>query len=323
MEMTRMDIVYHPIVLEHATINHPENKSRILSLGDLPVTPLPTDESLLTLVHPQHYIDEVKNACITSTPLDADTQTSPKSFNAALYAVAATVRASEIDGFAVVRPPGHHAYTDYARGFCLFNNIAIAAQKLVNQGKRVFIFDFDGHLGDGTEEFFYSTNKVLYLSLHQFPAYPQKGTIDEIGEGEGKGFTINVPLPPKSGDDIYLRAVQKIMPIARSFAPDVVAVSAGFDAHHADPLLDLALSVNCYYALGKQLKENFPHVFATLEGGYNTDFLPKCFYNFLDGVNAKQQRFTEDATESTILTMEQFETDLDHLMMNLKPYWKI
>ena len=318
-----MDILYHPIVLEHVTVSHPENKERILSLGDLPVTELSGDPSTLTLVHSNQYIESVKLACITSAPLDADTQTSPKSFDAALYAVAATIRASETDGFAVVRPPGHHAHTNYARGFCLFNNIAIAVQRLVTQGKKVLVFDFDGHLGDGTEEFFYTKNNVLYWSLHQFPAFPQAGTVDQIGEGGGVGFTINVPLPPKSGDDIYMRAVKKIVPIVKQFHPDVVAVSAGFDAHHSDPLLNLNLSTNCYFELGKLLAENFSHIFATLEGGYNTEFLPKCFYNFLDGVNGKPQRFSEDSTESTILTMESFETDFDRLLTNLKPYWNI
>ena len=318
-----MDILYHPIILEHETVNHPENKSRITSLGNLPITELPLDESPLSLVHTKEYITEVKAACAASRPLDADTQTSPKSWDAALYAVAATIKASQTNGFAVVRPPGHHAHANYGRGFCLFNNIAIATQQLVNLGKRVLIFDFDGHLGDGTEEIFYKTNKVLYWSLHQFPAFPQKGTVDEIGDGEGKGYTINVPLPPKSGDDLYLRAVKRILPIAKQFAPDVVAVSAGFDAHRLDPLLDLELSANTYFELGKILKENFINVFATLEGGYNIDVLPKCFYNFLDGINGKPKTYSEDPTESTILTMEMFELDLDKLIKNLKPYWHI
>ncbi len=318
-----MDIIYHPVVLEHLTVNHPENNQRILCLGDLPVTELPYSTDPLTLVHPQQYINEVKRACETSTPLDADTQTSPKSWDAALYAVAATIRASETNGFALVRPPGHHAHASYGHGFCLFNNIAIATQKFVRDGKRVFIFDFDGHLGDGTEEIFYNTDKVLYFSLHQFPAFPQKGSVDEIGAGAGTGFTINVPLPPKSADDIYLQAIQTLLPVAKQFKPDVVAVSAGFDGHKLDPLLDLELSVNTYYEIGTLLRNNFPEVFATLEGGYNTDILPRCFYNFLDGINGNPKRFLEDTTESTILTMEAFELDLEKLVHNLSPYWKL
>jgi len=318
-----MDILYHPIILEHETLNHPENKGRISCLGDLPITELPLDETPIHLVHTKEYINEVKEACTASRALDADTQTSPKSWDAALYAVAATLKASQTNGFAVVRPPGHHAHAHYGSGFCLFNNIAIATQQLVNLGKRVLIFDFDGHLGDGTEEIFYKTNNVLYWSLHQFPAFPQKGTVDEIGEGEGRGYTINVPLPPKSGDDIYLRAVKRILPIVKQFAPDIVAVSAGFDGHRLDPLLDLELSASTYFELGKILRENFSSIFATLEGGYNTEVLPHCLFNFLDGVNGDPIRFSEDPTESTILTMETFELDLEKLITNLKPYWHV
>lgn len=318
-----MDIIYHPIVLTHDTGNYPENRTRITSLGSLPVTDLPASETDCTLIHTQEYVNKVKQACVRSEQLDPDTRTSPKSWDAALYAIAATIKASQTDGFAVVRPPGHHAHATYGKGFCLFNNIAIAVQKLVNDGKRVLIFDFDGHLGDGTEEIFYKTNKVLYWSLHQFPAFPHQGSVDEIGENEGKGYTINIPLPPKSGDDIYLRAVKKILPVAEQFAPDVVAVSAGFDGHRLDPLLDLELTCNTYYELGVILRENFSNVFATLEGGYNPDVFGKCLFNFLDGVNGKPKRFSEDATESTILTMEAFEIDLDKLVKNVSPYWKI
>lgn len=318
-----MDIIYHPIILEHRTVNHPESGSRITSLGELPVTELAVSEGPLTLIHSPQYVQFVKSACLTSIPLDADTQTSPKSFDAALYAVEATIKASETDGFAVVRPPGHHAHPNYGHGFCLFNNIAIAVERLVQKGKRILIVDFDGHLGDGTEDIFYESDRVLYWSLHQYPAFPQKGYVNEIGSGKGIGYTINVPLPPKSADDVYLRGIKRILPVAKQFAPDAVGVSAGFDGHHADPLLDLNLSVDCFYEIGKILKENFPHIFATLEGGYNTDYFPKCFYNFLDAVNGKPKRFSEDATESTILTMETFENDLDALVGNLKPYWSV
>jgi acetoin utilization deacetylase AcuC-like enzyme len=318
-----MDIIYDPVILEHVTLNHPENKERILSLGTLPITPLPLNEEPLSLIHSTQYIDHVKTLCAANEPLDPDTQTSSGSFRAALYAVAATMKASQTGGFAVVRPPGHHAHKNHGSAFCLFNNIAIATQQLVLEGKRVLIFDIDGHLGDGTEEIFYSSNKVLYWSLHQEHAFPEKGKIDEIGAGDGAGYTINVPLPQKAGDDMYLSAVSRLLPIAKQFSPDIVAVSAGFDGHHKDPLLQLNISVNCFYQLGKMLKEQFTNVFATLEGGYNTDYLPKCFYNFLSGIHGTDKLHTEDDTESTILALETFETTLDQLAQNLKPYWLI
>jgi acetoin utilization deacetylase AcuC-like enzyme len=318
-----MDIIYHPIVLAHDTGAHPENSARITSLGNLPVTELPLSEEPILRVHTREYVDMIKQACLTSTPLDRDTAVSPKSWDAALYAVAATIKASEVGGFAVVRPPGHHAHPMKAQGFCLFNNITIAVKKLVSEGKRVLVFDFDGHVGDGTEEFFYCTNRVLYWSLHQFPAYPMKGSVDEIGDGEGKGYTINIQLPIKSGDDIYRRAIQKVLPIAKKFAPDIVAVSAGFDGHKRDPLLDLDLTVDMYYELGVMLRENFSNIFATLEGGYNTEVFPKCVYNFLDGVNGKPKQCTEEQIDSTILTIESFEITLDRLIKNLSAYWNI
>jgi acetoin utilization deacetylase AcuC-like enzyme len=316
-----MEIIYHPIILEHLTNNHPESKERILSLGSLPITNLPLSEEPLSLIHTMEYIQHVKNLCAKSLPLDPDTQTSPGSFNAALYSVAATIKASEIGGFAVVRPPGHHAYPDHGSGFCLFNNMAIATEQFVRNGKRVLIIDIDGHLGDGTEHIFYSSNSVFYWSLHQENVFPPAGTIDQIGDGNGAGYTINIPLPILARDDMYLTAVRRFLPIVKQFHPDVVGVSAGFDGHHSDPLLRLNLSVDCYYELGRILKNEFINVFATLEGGYNTNFLPKCFMNFLNGINGKDKLYSEETSESTILALETFNTSLDQLLAYLKPYW--
>ncbi|MBU0472466.1 MAG: histone deacetylase family protein [Nanoarchaeota archaeon] len=302
---------------------HPENKKRLEVFGNIKETEVPNGEEYLKLFHTKKYIDYVKKMCLKEGHTDPDTIVSKKTYETAIHAVGATIKACEKNDFALVRPPGHHAHPDRSSGFCIFNNISIATKKLLNEGKRVLIFDFDGHAGDGTLKHFYNTKEVLYMSLHQFPAFPNTGTENQIGEGKGKGYTVNVPLPPEAGDDIYIEAVKKIIPIAKQFKPDIVALSAGFDSHQYDLLLDLRLSINTYYWLGKIIRKEFKNVFATLEGGYNIDILPKCVYNFLDGINGKKQRFKEAKTDSKFITIQEFQGRMALLEHNLSKYWNL
>lgn len=318
-----MKLFYNPVFLEHDTGMHPENKKRLTSLGDLPITKLESGEKYLKLVHSPEYIEKVKRVSESGGGhIDAETVVSSGSYNAAIYAVGATIMASETGDFALTRPPGHHAHIDRSSGFCIFNNIAIATQYHVNQGKKVLIFDFDGHLGCGTVKFFYESDQVLYWSLHQYPAFPGGGAADEIGAGKGKGYTINVPLPAGSGDEIYMDAIETFLPIAKKFDPDIVAVSAGFDSHQYDLLLDLRLSLNAFYNTGLILSENFDNIFATLEGGYNIEMFPKCLYNFLDGINHDKMKFEERATDSMIQTYYEYEGRKALLEQNLRKIWK-
>ena len=316
-----MKLLYNPIFLNHDTGMHPENRKRLECLGDLEETNIIDGSPFLTLVHTPDYLQAVRRACEQGDYLDPDTMTSSQSYQIAIDAVGATIMAADSGDFAVIRPPGHHAYPTHASGFCLLNNVAIAAQKLANEGKKVLVLDFDGHLGDGTFNYFYNQDQVLYISMHQYPAFPGMGKADEIGAGKGKGFTVSIPLPPGSGDDIFERTYDIFLPVARQFNPDVVAVSAGFDAHQYDPLLNLRLSVNSYYDLGKLLRSEFKTIFAALEGGYNIKELPKCLFNFVDGVNGTPQRFTEKRTDSEILIIEEYEIRESVIQSYLSKFW--
>jgi acetoin utilization deacetylase AcuC-like enzyme len=321
-----MDIIFNRIFLEHDTGMHPENRTRLDACGNLPETEIISGEEYLTLVHRADYVAYIREVCEKGGGyLDPDTIVSPKSYEAAVKAVGATITASETGGIALGRPPGHHAYPGHASGFCVFNNIAIAAQKLVNEGKKILIFDFDGHLGDGTASYFYDSDRVMYWSVHQYPAYPGGGSEHEIGGGAGKGYSINVPLPPGSGDDILFNMFDRyrFLDIAKKFNPDVVGISAGFDAHQYDFLLGLRFSMNAYYKMGKLFKEVFGNVFATLEGGYNVEYFPKLLHNFIDGVNGAEMKYEEQSTESTKQVINEFEARAAALEKNLLEVWKV
>lgn len=318
-----MELVYTPDCLLHDTGSHPECIERLDAFNNCANSVELNGETFLELVHSKEYIEKVKHHSAESRPLDGDTLTSTHSYRAACAAVGASLTAAISGGFALVRPPGHHAYAQRASGFCLFNNIAIATRYLTNQGKRVCILDIDGHLGDGTSSIFYQDSNVLFCSLHQYPAFPGTGWVDEIGSGPGKGYTINIPLPAGSGDDIFWKGLDYALPITRTFEPDIVAVSAGFDAHQADPLLQLGLSLDCYYQCGSWLKNNFKEVFAVLEGGYNLDVLPKAILQFVDGFNNKQQRNSEGTTTSNQGAISTFDRNIEQLHHILKSYWPV
>ncbi len=318
-----MPILFHPVVLEHKTGLHPENPKRLLAFQEMEPSELYNGREYLSLVHTPTYLEYVEATCSVGGHVSPETIVSPGSFKAASYAVGASIAAARQGGFALIRPPGHHAYADRGTGFCLFNNVAIAAKYLAQQGKRVLILDFDGHLGDGTSHIFYGDDQVLFWSLHQYPAFPGHGFVDEIGEGKGKGFTINVPLPPGSADDIFLKAIEEYLPIALEFKPDVVALSAGFDAHQYDLLLDLRLSTDGFYQLGKLLRSNFSSMFACLEGGYHVEEMKKCLEAFLAGIQGEENPAPEEPTLSGLRVWETFEINLYAGLARLRPYWEV
>jgi acetoin utilization deacetylase AcuC-like enzyme len=281
-----MDILFNSKFLNHNTGSFAEGPYRIEAFQSKVEDVDSNGEPYLSLVHTDAHISLVRDACENSRVL-AEVQLGPESYEAACSAVGLSVLAAERGDFAVVRPPGHHAKADRADGFCLFNNIAIAAEKLVTEGKKVFILDIDAHHGGGTQEIFYDSDRVLFCSVHQQFAYPWSGLADETGEGKGRGYTMNFPLPANSGDSKLMEVVDLAIARAKDFKPDVVGVSAGFDGYIDDRLLDLRYTLDGYYQVGKKLSASFDHIFAVLEGGYHLD-IPACVEHFIKGVNKEK-----------------------------------
>ncbi len=242
--------------------------------------------SALEAVHSPDYLDGLEELSASGGGyVDFDTALGPDSLEAAKLAAGAAIGAvdSALSGtaaFAIARPPGHHAGRAYGMGFCLLNNAAIAAEHALTRGAgRVAILDWDVHHGNGTQDVFYSSSEVLYLSVHQSPFYPGTGDAREVGEGRGEGFTVNVPLPARSGENLYAEAFAGLfIPILREFRPDLLVVSAGYDAHAADVLGGMRLESASFGRFAAGLASLAREVGAAplvlvLEGGYNLDAL--------------------------------------------------
>jgi acetoin utilization deacetylase AcuC-like enzyme len=292
--------VFDPVYLEHDTGTHIENKRRLEAvmtgldwkgIRQL-LTAIPArkaSQAEITLVHRPDYIARIDEYCRHGGGWwDADTFMSSGSYNAALYAAGGTIAAVEsvLKGdvscvYALVRPPGHHATAGQAMGFCLFNNIAIAAAyALKSLGmKRVLIIDFDVHHGNGTQEAFLHNPYVLYISAHQHPLFPGTGHISETGKGMAEGTSINIPMPAGCGDKEYTAVFEEIVvPAARRFSPEIILASAGYDGHWADEMSHMRLTLSGYHTITGIIATladelcNGRTVFC-LEGGYNLEVL--------------------------------------------------
>lgn len=280
-----------PIFGEHDTgVGHPERAERLVAVeAGIAVADLGSDlvrlarhnatRAELERVHPAAHLDALEASCRNERHLDADTPTSRRSWAAAvaaagsgLAAIDALAANSAEGAFLAIRPPGHHARPGQAMGFCLLNNVAIAAAALRDKGARVAIVDIDAHHGNGTQETFYSDPDVLYVSFHEWPLYPGTGRHDETGTGAGLGTTCNIPLPAGATGDVYLAALDRVVaPALERFCPDWLLISAGFDAHRDDPLTGLALSAGDFGLVTQRLVALAPRgrIVTFLEGGYS------------------------------------------------------
>ena len=294
--MARSAVVIDPEYLKHDPGDlHPEKPDRIRVLLELAerldlqkfkiLPPQPATRSHIGFCHDPDYIALAEATSKSNRyALDGDTITSRDSFGVGLLAVGGFLRlidsiaaAESKNGFALVRPPGHHALRDRAMGFCLFNTMAIGAQHLKRTHgiKRVMIMDWDVHHGNGTQDSFYEDPTVLFISTHQFPYYPGTGAVDEVGLGAGEGYTVNIPLPAGCGDAEYLRVFHDVVvPAARKFAPEWLLVSAGFDPHQRDPLGGMEVTESGFTAMAGLLlglAEEYAggRIAFLLEGGYD------------------------------------------------------
>jgi acetoin utilization deacetylase AcuC-like enzyme len=283
----------HPSSLEHDTGPHPEQPARIVAiereleardwLGFERMRSPAVERAVLTAVHPEAYVATIEDLCaVGGGQLDFDTVVSERSCEAALHAAGGAVQMVDVlldgqaeSGFSAHRPPGHHASEARGMGFCLFNNVAVAARYAIDgRGlERVMILDWDVHHGNGTNDIFHASDEVLFVSIHQSPLYPGTGAARDVGSGAGRGFTVNLPVPPGSGDDVFRSLVDRVaVPLAGAFQPQLILVSAGYDAHREDPLAECLVTDEGYRGMTRAVRQaaegiGVP-VGVVLEGGY-------------------------------------------------------
>jgi acetoin utilization deacetylase AcuC-like enzyme len=342
----RVGIIKDDIYLEHITDDyHPENPRRLKSIyamlkemdqaGLIYVAARPATREELALNHDEKYVEMV---CGTKgkvqTRLDPDTVASARSYEAACMAAGGFLElidaamSDKIDnGFALVRPPGHHAESGRSMGFCIFNNIAVGARYLEKKYglSRILIVDFDLHHGNGTQHSFYGDKTVLYVSTHQYPYYPGTGWYDEVGKGEGKGYTVNIPFGYGMNDADYLYAFREIVdPVSRQFKPEIVLVSAGFDVHGSDPLGGMAVTERGFAGMTRMLMEIAADccggkTLLALEGGYDITALTNSVRTVIMEMKGTPVYVADDWGDASAAGRQAVST----VKETMRPYWKL
>ncbi len=334
-----VDVFYHPLFLEHETGEHPENKQRLVTavqtlldsgLSLEWVTPEPAPLEAVARVHKSSYIDTVRSVAEGGGGwLDWDTAVSPDSYQAALLAAGSGIMAvdrcleSGRLAFMLVRPPGHHATPAQGMGFCLFNNIAVAARHALDVAglERVLIVDWDVHHGNGTNDAFYGDPRVLFFSIHEGGHYPGTGFARDTGEKQGAGYTINVPLRAGAGDGALLLTFESLLfPVARAFRPQLVLVSAGYDGQDGDPLGDLRYSESAFQWMAAQLRSLCRETSAAgplcfLEGGYVPRMMAASVVATLRGMEGDAPDFERAVSASE-------RGDVEEAIAQSRPFWK-
>lgn len=282
-----MEVVFSPKCLEYEFPGHPESPDRVESTwkflrekGEVKfLEPETCPERLLLTVHTRNLVEKVKTGKFS----DPDTPASPEMFDYARLSAGAAVKAAELalkgkgTTFSLFRPPGHHAGRDSLGGFCYFNNMALAVEFLRDrEGSKVAVLDIDSHHGNGSQNIFLERNGILYVSLHQEGIFPGTGN-------ESSKNCLNFPLPPGTGEEKYLEALNRALERIEKFQPEILGISAGFDTYSGDPLTGIQLEKKSYRKIGKRIKELELPTFSVLEGGYSPE-LKYCIWNFLEGI---------------------------------------
>ena len=347
LPMQKVAIVRDKAFLLHApTSAHPENPDRLTAInrmldenfarGELSFIP-PKAASFqdIELIHTPAYIKKIEDTAMSNfTPLDADTYASKATFDCALLAAGSLIDCTKkilmgeiSSSFAFIRPPGHHAEKDRSMGYCIFNNVAIAAAYALKKLglKRVAIVDFDVHHGNGTQNAFFETNEVLYISTHQYPHYPGTGSIKEIGRGKGEGFNINLPLPVGLKDaDYTIIFAEIIAPVLIEYKPDLLLVSAGFDIYSGDPLGGMQITSEGFENMGYILKDCAAktcngRIIYSLEGGYSAQGLQEGTKSIIKTLLSEKAKLPEADNVSG----EPAKTAIDMIKGSVSSYWNV